>query len=301
MAKIQSDISSLEYLVHVSIIFIQYLMNSKQRITSANIESIRLCLIESLTYFEKWYHVARSRKKSTSDKAWETTVLSKLTYTNLRFGVCGFLRFADIALSRGFYVNMSMSSTSSIEAVFSQARSHGCDDPMSFSQKLPLLNGKQTMVALKSNKMYDPVSELGQNMISIVKTKGREKDKCFHEWKDNLVPVTINPNSLLAKHIYDRSIKNEDDVLSQDLLSHLLLFSIHPNFFEYLRTHQELDAYAYWSIATPTERFFKELYSMTAVDLKNSILSVKLSVHTYSSLLKIVMVVERRTGSVLFG
>ena len=88
--------------------------------------------------------------------------MSKLTYTNLRFDVCGFLRFADIALSRGFYVNISMSSTSSIEAVFSQARSHGCDDPMSFSQKLPLLNGKQTMVALKSNKMYDPVSELGK-------------------------------------------------------------------------------------------------------------------------------------------
>jgi hypothetical protein len=52
LASIESDLSSLEYIAHVSIIFIETLMNKKRKITSSNIDEIKGTLIESMTYFE---------------------------------------------------------------------------------------------------------------------------------------------------------------------------------------------------------------------------------------------------------
>jgi hypothetical protein len=52
LASIENDFSTLEYIAHVSIIFIETLMNQKRKITSSNIDEIKGTLIESMTYFE---------------------------------------------------------------------------------------------------------------------------------------------------------------------------------------------------------------------------------------------------------
>ena len=165
---IQSDIAFLEYSIHVSWIFIETLMCSRRKITSENIEQIKQEMRKALKYFEDWYHHAFSTMKGPSDKTWEKRFISQITYNNLRIGVCGFLKYyAELVLNLDgiTFVTMLSSSTSSIEATFSQVRAHGGDVASSFARTIASIDGRKSMAALgTSNKMYESHSEIGKSI-----------------------------------------------------------------------------------------------------------------------------------------
>ena len=205
IGSIKSDLSCLEFVIHVSIIYIETLMNKKRTITLHNLDSIKSTLVESITYFEWWFYSAKSQKKDSKDREWEKSVLSKVTYTNLRFGVRGFIRFAEIVLERGYYVPMQMSSTSSIEAVFSQVRSHKCDTPKDFKSKITLLNSKKSMSALSTNKMYSKDDEQSQNMVSLKFRNARWRKAEMKRWQKKKVPnVSVESIPIMSNLAYEK-------------------------------------------------------------------------------------------------
>ena len=71
------------------------------------------------------------------------------------------------------YAPMLHSSSSSIEAAFSQIRMHRGDDPANISRVLACIDGRKTMNSLNANnKMYEGHEETGHSMTSVDKASG---------------------------------------------------------------------------------------------------------------------------------
>ena len=89
-SMIFSDISCVEYLVHVSILYIELFLNKDNKITMENYNQIEIIVKEVLEYFDDWYKFVQTMKKNKKDKSWERLILARLTYNNTRIGICGF-------------------------------------------------------------------------------------------------------------------------------------------------------------------------------------------------------------------
>jgi len=112
-----AQLATIEYCMHVGIIFNETLMNKELYLCADNIEKKERLLHQSLKYFEDWKHETDSSGNS-------KFFISMITYSDLQICVCGFLAYAHMVLNMGLaFVPMLHSNTSILKALFSQVRS----------------------------------------------------------------------------------------------------------------------------------------------------------------------------------
>jgi len=106
-------LATIEYCVHVSILFIENLMNGELSLSTANIDECERMGCTSMNYFEEW-------KKEADNSQNSKAFLSMITYSDLWICVSGFSAYACLALHSGvMFVPMLHSNTSILEAFFS--------------------------------------------------------------------------------------------------------------------------------------------------------------------------------------
>ena len=118
---VKRDIAALEFMLHVSIIFIENFMNKNENLTKTSINTKKEILRQSLQYFSSWHQYIAL--KVGGMKANEKKFISSITYNNLRMMVCGFFAYADLLLhavnNPPAFVPFLHSNQSTIEASFS--------------------------------------------------------------------------------------------------------------------------------------------------------------------------------------
>jgi hypothetical protein len=118
--------------------------------------------------------------------------------------VRGFIRFAEIVIGMGYYVQMKTSSTSSIESVFSQVRAHKCDNPTDFQHKIALINGRKSMLALCNNKMYEAEDENAQNIFSFKWQRSRDREVEMKKWQNELeLHISTGSTHFASRQVYE--------------------------------------------------------------------------------------------------
>ena len=83
--------------------------------------------------------------------------MSNITYTNLRHGIAGFLKYARIVLALPnppSYVPFLHSNASSLEDHFSSIRSCDSDTPLTYQSKTAIVNNEKAMNEMKRNNKY---------------------------------------------------------------------------------------------------------------------------------------------------
>ena len=165
----------MEFIVVVSTIFIDTLLNKKKKITKENIHIVERTLKQALMYFEEWFKTGLERKKSPNYPYWEKSLMSRITYTNMRVGIRGFLHFSKMILDTtgNEFAPMLWCTRSSIESIFSQCRAHDCVTALSFPSKITIMNTRKSMKSLSNNKMYLKHMEESQKMNSFETSTGR--------------------------------------------------------------------------------------------------------------------------------
>ena len=153
----------------INIIFNETLLNPQKKLNNENIDIVEDTIRTALEYFFLWFESAKEKKQQYIETNQEKSILSKLTYGNMRVGICGFFLFARRLLSEPgvSYVPMLWCTTSSIESIFSQCRAHDCVTAHSFPSKITIMNTRRSMDTLSNNKMYIKHLEISQNMNSI--------------------------------------------------------------------------------------------------------------------------------------
>jgi hypothetical protein len=136
--ELRSDVAYLEFSIWTSSIFIDLFMNKEMKLSSTNIDAIETNMRDSLKYVTDWYTYFKAQMSKSKQREENKMCLSKIAYSNLRVGIVGFIAYVRLVLQvRGVkYVPMLHSSSSSIEAAFSQIRMHPGDDPANISRVL---------------------------------------------------------------------------------------------------------------------------------------------------------------------
>ena len=99
--SVKSDISCLQFCTYVGALYNQLFLNRKINITHDNIGKIENRIKYLLSYFIDWYMCRDKREKSKDSyggKLWSSSVLSPITYYNMRLGVIGFLEYCKYVL-----------------------------------------------------------------------------------------------------------------------------------------------------------------------------------------------------------
>ena len=94
--------------------------------------------------------------------------MSNITYTNLRHGIAGFLKYSRIVLALPnppSYVTFLHSNTSSLETHFYLMQSCDTDTPLTYKFKTSIVNNEKAMNEMKrNNKYYEANDEIALNI-----------------------------------------------------------------------------------------------------------------------------------------
>jgi len=152
-----TKIRTVEYCVHVAIIFNETLMNRNVYIDSKNILKHESNLRQSLKFFEDW------KNSCTNSTDANNNFLPMITYNNLRIAVCGFLAYTRMVVLDGviqtgikIFVPALHSNTSSLELWFSLVRSMLKDNTRAYATAVSTQNAASSVVTIKGtrNKSY---------------------------------------------------------------------------------------------------------------------------------------------------
>ena len=104
----------------VSVIFVETLLNKNKYINKDNIVTIKNTLKTALDFFQNWYTKAQEQKNAEHFVNWEKSLLSMITYNNMKVCICGFIHFAKLVLDlpKIKYIPMLYCTQSSIESIF---------------------------------------------------------------------------------------------------------------------------------------------------------------------------------------
>ena len=128
----------------------QLFLNRKINITRDNIGKIENRIKYLLSYFIDWYMCRDKREKSKDSyggKLWSSSVLSPITYYNMRLGVIGFLEYCKYVLHNFptvIDILILHSNQSSIEAHFSLMRFHGADTPANYERTFNIVDNEKS-------------------------------------------------------------------------------------------------------------------------------------------------------------
>ena len=137
---IKAGVANIMYRSHVAEIFNELFMEKHTNINRQNVVFIEHRLKFILLYFKKWdsKKVERKKDKETwSNKTWEQTFLSAVTFYNLCHGICGFIEYAKYILENYdhvMYIPFIHSNTSSLESHFSLMQFLSADTPSKYIQ-----------------------------------------------------------------------------------------------------------------------------------------------------------------------
>ena len=137
---VKSNISCLQFRTYVGALFNDIYMQKKVQFNRSNIENIEIRIKYILSYFFNWYKCRENREKckdSYEGKLWNSSVLSPITYYNIRLGVIGFLEYSKYLLFKYHHVEFIPclhSNTSSLEAHFSLMRWYGADTASNYEK-----------------------------------------------------------------------------------------------------------------------------------------------------------------------
>ena len=133
------DASTLVFISHVNAIFNDMILNKGEKFNSENIEEYTNFLKETMTYFGDM-KVSQLQRRGHKEGGWETHFLGRITWRNLRGGICPFLYFAAYLLKElpnkideFDYVPMLFSNQSPLEEQFSAMRSSGHNNAATYA------------------------------------------------------------------------------------------------------------------------------------------------------------------------
>ena len=156
----RSDAATLVYMAVINTIFNNMLLNREERINSENIEPYTRFLKKTMTYFGKWKeHQLRLKyhKVPNSDE----TFLDRITWRNLRGGLCPFVYFAGYIIRElpskidGFnYVPMLFCNQSPLEGQFSAVRASNHDTSDKYAGVITSKSVRQSNASQSRSKTY---------------------------------------------------------------------------------------------------------------------------------------------------
>ncbi|KAI2494045.1 hypothetical protein MHU86_20488 [Fragilaria crotonensis] len=149
---IRSCLNTLEYTSVVGAIFNDFFLNSKVMITRDNIDAYETTMKTFVgNFYDRWYD---SIDPSETRKNRLKHFISSITYKNLRLSMRGFFEYCRLALFKSSnppeFVLVSHSNSSSIESVFSLARSQKRDTPQGFCTSIAVQSSTEAIAVVKT-------------------------------------------------------------------------------------------------------------------------------------------------------
>ena len=154
------DASTLMYMSHINAIFNDMILNREEKFTSENIGQYTKFLKETMTYFGEM-KILQTHRRLYKEKDWETHFLDRITWRNLRGGVCGFVHFSAYLLRElpdkiegWHHVPMLFSNQSPLEGQFSAFRSSNHDYANNFGGEVTNKCTRQVNAAQARSHSY---------------------------------------------------------------------------------------------------------------------------------------------------
>ncbi|KAI2499323.1 hypothetical protein MHU86_15167 [Fragilaria crotonensis] len=183
---IRSALNTLEYTSVVGAIFNDFFLNREVTITKDNIDAHE-AMIKTFVdeFYDKWYEnldVGLTKKDRSKH------FVSSITYKNLRMSVRGFFEYCRLALFKSSnppdFILVSHSNSSSIESVFSLARSQNRDTPQGFCTSIAVQSSTEAVAVVKTfNKpayASEDIPDVDMSgMLDLLNRKDAERDRIF--------------------------------------------------------------------------------------------------------------------------
>jgi len=153
---VATKLCTIEYCMHVAIIFNETLLNCKVCFNSSNIAKHEMNLQDSLKYFEDWKKCCDSENKNEN-------FLPQITYNNLQMTVCGFMAYTWLVLlhvdekaCQKMYVPALHSNMSTLESWFLLVPSMHKDNTRDYGTTVSTRNAASGIQTIKGqrNKSY---------------------------------------------------------------------------------------------------------------------------------------------------
>jgi len=173
--QIQSEVAYLEFGISVHRVYIQRFMNRAWVLNKDNVDEEEAQLRDALQFFEEWRtNVAELQKDNVSvtRKERERLFISLKTYKNMKFGICGFFRYARDMLfnhpdAHIRYIPAGHSNTSALESRFSISKRNGHNDTTKFHHFVATSNSLASMKhQLKKDKKCEKKARKGNKSYS---------------------------------------------------------------------------------------------------------------------------------------
>jgi hypothetical protein len=164
--RIRSCLNTLEYSTVVGAIFNDFFLNSKVMITRDNIDAHE-AMIKTFVddFYDRWYASIQHSGAVRKDQL--KYFISSITYKNLRSSVRGFFEYCRLVLFKSSnspaFVLVSHSNSSSIESVFSLARSQNRDTPQGFCTSIAVQSSTEAIAVVKTFDKPSYASERGHS------------------------------------------------------------------------------------------------------------------------------------------
>jgi len=292
----KSRLATIEYLVHVAIIFNETLLNSEVYFSQNNIDMHEKIIRRSMTFFEDWkreHSHAMSCCSSADRSEKNKEFLSPITYGAIRQCVSGFFAYARLLLKAGIaYVPALHSNTSSLEAWFSQVRSMNKDSPRNYCTAHATTHAGSAVAALRNNRnksyISDDVATEDEDSVSAIEASLGRRDSerevilCkiasgktateHANFMGTVIPAWQPFSGLVVATEFNKQ-KGKQNKLGKMLCELIESFEIigYMGFAEYLSdekcTHGDrFKHYCRMSIFTDCQAFFNAFYSLSNDD-----------------------------------
>jgi len=160
-----TTLATIEYCVHVAIIFNEILMNKEVKFDKSNIDDYENMVRDSMAYFEDWKAEIDELMANNTENRHELSkgFMSIVTYNDLRICVSGFFSYTRTILKNldndnpsELFVPVLHSNSSALEAWFSLVRSNDMDSSCDYATAVSTLYAGAGAEALcnSQNKSY---------------------------------------------------------------------------------------------------------------------------------------------------
>jgi len=159
-SEIHSEASTLLFMSHINAIFHDMVLNKNEKLNNDNINEYKHFLQKTMTYFGDM-KIEQLNRRANGDKDWERHFLDRVTWRNLRGGLCPFIYFAEYILKElppeidGFtFVPMLFSNQSPLESQFSAIRASNHDNATTYAAEITNKNIRQAKTAVNKGGAY---------------------------------------------------------------------------------------------------------------------------------------------------
>ena len=261
----KSDISCLQFRTYVGALYNELFLNKKVKITRDNIGKIENRIKYLLSYFIDWYRCREKREKSKDSyggKLWSSSVLSPITYYNMRLGVIGFLEYSKYVLCN--YPDVSAililhSNQSSLEAHFSLMRYHGAYTPSNYERTFNIVDNEKSTKMMEGNKMYEGHEEkYANNGLNTRSRNDKKKSTVRDNEKINERDSLINAFDVWTNEENIQKLKGIWDDIKEAL--------IFGSYKKHLLEHTPFRSYCVATMGTTNEKTI--LYFLNTTDVE---------------------------------